>query len=264
VLELIKMSNILSAQDEEDRKNISLWGTKEKQRNSSQDYKRSIDHIRKSNTTEKFKLANIQNESGRYNVVTLDKDCHSCTNSNPIVLSAFKMACLSYYPSSINFEGCAVPRAWLHSKVSKIVQEVYKDYQYLHPWKSGKCDFEKYLNVTVSDVPLNNTKYTVRNSLTPNQTHMRTHTRGSFINTDKLLSPFRKRSIEASSRFIDNRGFGKSKLNQTISIQTSAYRNENLEEGPIGTDVDLDSNSQIQNASDSVSNFELLGKKMFR
>jgi hypothetical protein len=59
------------------------------------------------------------------------------------------MACLAYHPSSIIFEGNVVPRAWLHERRSKIVEELYKDYNNLLPWKSGMCRFDKYLDVIV-------------------------------------------------------------------------------------------------------------------
>lgn len=91
LLELSHIGNLLDSQDEEDRRNISLWGMYEKDR--TKDYQKSIDLVRKSNIKEKLQLSKIANPiGGKYNVVTIDKDCHSCTNSNPAVLSAFKMA----------------------------------------------------------------------------------------------------------------------------------------------------------------------------
>jgi hypothetical protein len=78
ILELINIGNMLDSQDEEDRQKISLWGLHEKYRTSaSKDYSKSIDHIRKSRTKEKLKLSKIQNSGKEYNVITLDKECHS-------------------------------------------------------------------------------------------------------------------------------------------------------------------------------------------
>ena len=73
ILELIHIGNILDSQDEEDKQTISLWGMHEKEK-SSQDYRKSIDHVRKANSREKLKLSKIMNVNKDYTVVTIDKD----------------------------------------------------------------------------------------------------------------------------------------------------------------------------------------------
>lgn len=93
LLELTNINNYLDSQDEEDRQSISLWGMYEKNKSKgSKEYGRSIDHIRKADNNERHKLSSMLNQKGEYNVVTIDKNCLSCSNSGPTIISAFKMA----------------------------------------------------------------------------------------------------------------------------------------------------------------------------
>lgn len=78
VVEFCKITQVLLAQDEEDRQSIALMG-----------YKEGKDSARPKTRTGA--------------VVTLDKQCISCTNQSPIVISAFKMACLAYAPTPITY-----------------------------------------------------------------------------------------------------------------------------------------------------------------
>jgi 23S rRNA U2552 (ribose-2'-O)-methylase RlmE/FtsJ len=78
VVEFCRITQALFAQDEEDRQSIALMG-----------YKEGRDSSR------------AKTRTGA--VVTLDKQCISCTNQTPVVLSAFKMACLAYAPTPISY-----------------------------------------------------------------------------------------------------------------------------------------------------------------
>ncbi|CAI2359661.1 unnamed protein product [Moneuplotes crassus] len=150
VLELLHIGNVLDCQDEEDRQAISLWGFNEREQ-GKKEFDKTINHVRKTNSRERLKLSSVINTKKDYNVVTVDKDCYSCSNSNQVVLKAFKMACLSYYPSSITFENKVVSRRWLHLKRSEIIKNIYSDYTNLQPWKLGNLEYEKYLTVPLTD-----------------------------------------------------------------------------------------------------------------
>jgi len=82
-----------------------------------------------------MKLSNVSHPQNQYNVVSVDKNCHSCTNPQAIVLSAFKMACLSYNPSNVNHNNSLYRREDLHEwklyKVNKLISKVKK----MVPWK---------------------------------------------------------------------------------------------------------------------------------
>lgn len=104
IVDIIKTHTALDIQDEEDKRSIALWGVQERGTNSKKDYSKMFENIRKPNDQNKLKLANVQKKYTDYNVVTLDKTCYSCASQGSIVLSAFKMACLSYVPSQIDYE----------------------------------------------------------------------------------------------------------------------------------------------------------------
>ena len=68
--------------DEYDKKSISLIGTKEE---------KSERPMSPTNTT------------GSHSIVQLDKNCLSCSAQSYKIISAFKMACLSYFPSNVKY-----------------------------------------------------------------------------------------------------------------------------------------------------------------
>jgi hypothetical protein len=43
-------------------------------------------------------------------VIKLDKSCLSCSNQPLKIVSAFKMACLTYFPSPVGYQGLSVAR----------------------------------------------------------------------------------------------------------------------------------------------------------
>ena len=104
IIGIIRLKSALDTQDEEDKQSISLWGGQERITSSKDDYNKMFSKIRKPNSKENTKLANKGRRNGLYNVVTLDKKCYSCTSQASVVLSAFKMAWLSYLPSKVEFQ----------------------------------------------------------------------------------------------------------------------------------------------------------------
>ena len=286
MLELTNINNALDSQDEEDRQSISLWGMHDKYNGAkTKQYGKSIDHIRKSNTKEKLKLSKIRNQSGEYNVITIDKNCLSWTNSNPAILSAFKMACLAYYPSNIIFEGKSLPRALLHQRKVNIIQNLYSNYHNLQPWKSGKCNFDKYLDIDT--ISLLNSKQSIKNRLsimsvsskfrnpssiihrkshTPNENSIRKGYHNSLLTNDRLkISPFRQevlknKTIQIShmelEEFKDDHNY---KLNNTFSLEPISKDNDYAEN--IITEhishLDLDMNS-----TRNEQNIQILGRNI--
>lgn len=73
--------NHLSIQDEIDKQNISLMGVSENNSEDAGSYTRN-----------------------KNSIVELDKKCFSCCGFPASTLSAFKMACLAYNPSSITID----------------------------------------------------------------------------------------------------------------------------------------------------------------
>lgn len=84
ITESIRIMNALSKQDEIDRESIALMGYKE-------------------------------GKEGKYGkiskpVVSIEKQCLSCTGQASVVLTAFKIACLAYSPSCVNFRDITFTR----------------------------------------------------------------------------------------------------------------------------------------------------------
>lgn len=81
LIELAHIDITLMEADEQDKRNISLMGVKDEitgQMSPSKQY---------------------QNNQ----VVQLDKTCLSCSNQSYKIISAFKMACLTYFPNSVKY-----------------------------------------------------------------------------------------------------------------------------------------------------------------
>ena len=100
ILEILHLDSVLDAQDEEDRKGISLWGFEDK------------------NNRYFFNYILFSNKS-KSGVISVDPNWISCTTHTSVVLSAFKMACLAYYPSKIEYKGCVWNRIDLFNKKIK-------------------------------------------------------------------------------------------------------------------------------------------------
>lgn len=77
IVEICKIFQALQQQDECDRESIALMGYKETKVPSKGNLKKPV--------------------------ISVDKSCLSCTGQNPTILSAFKMACLTYMPSQVMF-----------------------------------------------------------------------------------------------------------------------------------------------------------------
>ena len=75
--------------------------------------------------------------------------CLSCTNHNPSVLSAFKMACLAYFPSNVSFKGKVYKRAYLHDAKINAIRKLYQSIDTMLPWSSMTLNNQKYFNINL-------------------------------------------------------------------------------------------------------------------
>ena len=91
--EIAKILYLMSAQEEEDRQSLQLLGYAESK--SSKQY------------------------------ISLKADCMSCSGQNPVVMTAFKMACLNYSPSSIKYRHRTYSRKQLISVLGSIANSAW-------------------------------------------------------------------------------------------------------------------------------------------
>ncbi|CAI2379536.1 unnamed protein product [Moneuplotes crassus] len=103
-LQVLKIKSCLDEQDELDRNSLALWGAHQKQsakaRNKDLDEKSLSEEVL---DPSQVKTSLKNDPYGAYNLVKLERECVSCTNQSPIILSAFKMACLAYIPSKVRY-----------------------------------------------------------------------------------------------------------------------------------------------------------------
>ena len=94
--------NHLQIQDEIDKQNISLMGVNES----------SSEEVMKSKNS----------------IIELDKKCFSCCGFPASTLSAFKMACLAYNPSSITIDSKEYRREELLGITTNLLQKIKKNF----------------------------------------------------------------------------------------------------------------------------------------
>lgn len=130
----------LEAQDTLDRKRISLMGSKDDDLALARTYQSEPQHPRPEYRTPRCRGANGARTVGTLRggpgtardppVVKVDQRCLSCSGQAPMVLSAFKMACLQYEPSKVDHGGEPRERMdlleELCQKLSK-ARELFKD-----------------------------------------------------------------------------------------------------------------------------------------
>jgi hypothetical protein len=100
MIEYSAVANALQIQDEIDRESISLMGYKE------------------------AKLTKGLHRLPRP-VISIEKQCFSCTNQSSIVLNAFKIACLAYTPSQVTFQNEKYSRRELLELQSTILSSLF-------------------------------------------------------------------------------------------------------------------------------------------
>jgi hypothetical protein len=120
IMEMLVESNILSAmldmQDDADRKNIALFGYKScetgKDKSCSLPDVHSGGGISARSPRKRGQGVGVD-ATGVGSVVSLDTRCLSCSGSTDVVLSGFKMACLTYAPGQVDIGNSSYDRAEL-------------------------------------------------------------------------------------------------------------------------------------------------------
>ena len=96
VFEILYIQSALDAQDEIDRKSVSLWGYQDKAYNSNLSELIDTNSTPQVSSSKAGQMSHLKTMSNlplsQNNVISIDKNCYSCANPNSIVLSAFKMA----------------------------------------------------------------------------------------------------------------------------------------------------------------------------
>ncbi|CAE7227547.1 unnamed protein product [Symbiodinium sp. CCMP2592] len=121
VLESELMQCALEKQDAVDRDRISLMGVKDDERTLARtthtEPQQPRPECRVKTAPGGMKPSNTSNTDANHGlaqaqkpVVRVDNRCVSCSGQAPLVLAAFKMACLHYAPSPIDYRGAAVER----------------------------------------------------------------------------------------------------------------------------------------------------------
>jgi len=113
ILEGEVIGSCLEMQDVIDRKKIALMGVKDDEtmltRNYQTEPQRPRTEVRASTAPGGKKptggRAQTANSNPQEPVVRVSNKCLSCSGQAPLVLSAFKMACLQYAPSPVEYEG---------------------------------------------------------------------------------------------------------------------------------------------------------------
>ena len=74
-------------------------------------------------------------------IVKIDKKCYSCTNQNTMVLNAFKMACLGYFPTNVKYKDEVYSRFTLLVLRAKIINDQWDECKNLVPFdtKNETC-----------------------------------------------------------------------------------------------------------------------------
>eukprot|EP00930_Biecheleria_cincta_P105043 TRINITY_DN9754_c0_g1_i2.p1 TRINITY_DN9754_c0_g1~~TRINITY_DN9754_c0_g1_i2.p1 ORF type:complete len:558 (-),score=141.42 TRINITY_DN9754_c0_g1_i2:44-1717(-) len=133
LLESNAMNIYMGLQDDQDRRNIALFGYKP-QSADKQDPKaqtlpnidsgswtaRSSPRTRRSDRVEKGYGGGIQ---GVMPTVTVDKRCLSCSGSQATVLAGFKLACLQYTPGPVEYQRVTYSRPELLDLQLKLVEQ---------------------------------------------------------------------------------------------------------------------------------------------
>ena len=72
--------------------------------------------------------------------ISLDKQCLTCSGQTSIVLSAFKIACLTYQPSPLHYRGNTFSRQGLIALRGKMLNAMWDQACAETPWGKGEAD----------------------------------------------------------------------------------------------------------------------------
>eukprot|EP00746_Dinoflagellata_sp_MGD_P106778 gnl/MRDRNA2_/MRDRNA2_44727_c0_seq1.p1 gnl/MRDRNA2_/MRDRNA2_44727_c0~~gnl/MRDRNA2_/MRDRNA2_44727_c0_seq1.p1 ORF type:complete len:578 (-),score=134.15 gnl/MRDRNA2_/MRDRNA2_44727_c0_seq1:41-1774(-) len=139
ILEGERVQNALELQDSVDRKRIALMGVKDDELSLSRNYgsspqrprpeARSAAQERAADKTPRATTApgGAKPKGGKQNqpIVSVDTRCLSCSGQAPLVMSAFKMACLQYTPSKVEYQAQAYDRHDLLQHRQTLLRRAY-------------------------------------------------------------------------------------------------------------------------------------------
>lgn len=180
-----------------------------------------------------------------------------------------------------------MPRSLLHLKKVKIIQNLYSNYQNLQPWRSGKCNFDKYLDIDTVSL-LNNRQSTKskfsampatskyanvsskvhRNSHTPNESSNRKGNHESLLPVGAIsISPFRQqvmknKTIEISQMDLENyRESHNYSFNNTFSLEPRNQDHDYIEKAVAENITQLDTD---MNSTRNENSIQIFGKPIVK
>ena len=107
LIEILQITQSLDEQDDVDRKNVQLLG------------KNELPSI----TPRHVHINNSFNQN-QHSPILLDQKCLSCSQQVPLVLQAFKMACLAYLPGQVKFGSKKYSRNYMLGARGKLIQAI--------------------------------------------------------------------------------------------------------------------------------------------
>eukprot|EP00347_Sterkiella_histriomuscorum_P001564 403371548 len=123
LIEVAKVDSALMSADEIDKKSISLMGVKEEQTRplSPTTSQQTIQNqLSQQASIKTQKQANQQQQP----VIQIEKSCMSCSSQPYRIISAFKMACLTYFPSMVQFQNSEFSREKMIQIKTKLLDEL--------------------------------------------------------------------------------------------------------------------------------------------
>jgi len=86
-------------------------------------FKRSLPDI--------IQTKNSKNAAG---IIKIDNACYSCSGQNPVVLKAFKVACLGYFPTNVKYQNDVYSRFTLLLHKTNVLNSAWETFQNLGPF----------------------------------------------------------------------------------------------------------------------------------
>eukprot|EP00347_Sterkiella_histriomuscorum_P011593 403371861 len=80
-------------------------------------------------------LKNVIENKSHANVVSINKDCITCSNQSAIIMKGFKMACLSYQSSHLSYKKVQYSREQLIQLKGQLINRTWTKLRKDHPWK---------------------------------------------------------------------------------------------------------------------------------
>jgi len=146
IIECFKIQQILDISDENDRKSFGLYGIKEKEE-EGQIKGGSTSKMNKSFVVEekpsslpkiskKTEIKGTKNQQNNETGIKVDKKCLSCSGQSNIVLSAYKLACLNYTSSKVEYQNSIRDKSYILNTRDEILKKIFEKLRTTEPWKN--------------------------------------------------------------------------------------------------------------------------------